>query len=183
MYLNIKTLDIVCLTGLLTLALGGSIVLAGTAMARTKESVSRDKVRSLRLAELLKAEQVKSDIDAGLRTHRPAFVAIQQRLTKSRNIGEFIADLDRIALRRKVDLDRVDPGAKREDVGYHRTTVSFACRGSFIDLHAVLCDLELMPRLLRIESVDMNRSSLADDCSMNVSCCVYGATPEREAGR
>lgn len=174
MNVNIRMFDRTCLVGLLVLTLGGGCGLARSAKARTQKRGRMVSARHTYLIELREAQSVNREIDAGLQANRATLTSLQERLDHSISIGEFIGDLEKLALKRGVGVDRVQPGQEQTEFGCRKTSVSFNCHGAFKDLHATLCALAHMPYLVRVENVGMDRNALSGDCVMDVTCCVYG---------
>ena len=174
MQIGLRTIDAACLVGLIALAAGGSVV-AVESGHRKADRIARDNQASeARLGDLGKAQSVVDRLDMELKANQATLETLRKRLPESQQIGEFLADLDALAGKAGVNINKVEPGASVPGDICARTPLAFSCQGPFASLHGLLYGLESMERLVRIESVSMNRASLAGACRMDIRCSVYG---------
>ena len=174
MHLSIRTLNTACLAGFVALAIGGSFVASRSARAKA-ERMDRDrKTAEVLLGEFKKAQTALGRLDATLKANQTALETLRKRLPESEPIGGFFADLDALAGKAAVKVNKVAPGQSVPEQMCTRTPLAFSCEGSFAGLHAVLHGLERMDRLVRIEQVSISRSSPSSRCSMTITCSVYG---------
>lgn len=174
MNVNLRTLDIACVAGLLALALGGGVIAAKSAGASAGRVERWNAAVRARLEELGEAQSVLAAFDRAVQSNQAALDALRERLPESRSMGDFLSSLDAVARRNEVDLSQVTPGSAVAGELCQRMPVQFKCRGAFASLYAVLHELETMPRLVRVDRVTISRSSLAGPCGMDVACSVYG---------
>jgi Tfp pilus assembly protein PilO len=174
MYLSIRAINIGCLAGFLALAIGGNFVAARSAKAKADRVDHDVQAAKVLLGEFNKAQSALLRLDATLKANQTALETLRKRLPESDPIGGFLADLDALASKTDVKVNKVAPGESvREDI-CTRTPLAFSCEGSFAGLHAVLHGLEHMDRLVRAEQVSISRSSPSTRCSMDITCSVYG---------
>jgi Tfp pilus assembly protein PilO len=67
------------------------------------------------------------------------------------SIGTFLESLARIAQERRLRADFVEPGQPVREGEVTALPIAFKVRGTFPNVHALLQDIERMPRLTRIE--------------------------------
>ncbi len=174
MYLNIRTLNVACLAGFLALALGGSVTAARSAKAKAARMDRDQKAVEVLLGDLRKAESTLVRLDASLKANQTALETLRQRLPEVEPIGGFLADLDALANKADVKVNKVAPGPCVPEGICTRTPLAFSGEGSFAGLHGVLYGLERMDRLVRVERVSITRRSPSGPCSMDITCSVYG---------
>jgi len=168
-----KTLDAACLGGLLALAIGGSFVVAGIASAEARRIERHNAAIEARSQELKQAQSVLAKLDGALRSNQSALDALRERLPESGEMGRLLSGLDAVARRNSVDLSQLTPGTAVDGELCRKTSLQLKCRGPFSGLHALLYELETMPRLVRVERVNISRNALKDTCTMDVACSVY----------
>ena len=174
MRIHSRTIDIVCLAGLLVFAAGGAVVSVKSARAQARVLAGRNRVVKACLGELKQAQTVLSRLDAALRTNQAALTVLQKRLPASQKMGEFLAGLDAVMRDCAVDLSKVTPGVAVEGTLCSQTPLRFSCHGPFRGLHEVLYRLENQERIVRVDRVLIKKGASSEDCAMDVSCRVYG---------
>ncbi len=174
MRLKTHTVDVICGIGLLAVLFGGvlAVIASGTATAR---AVSRQNERvTQRMEELKQAQSVLERLDRALRNNEAALDQLQKRLPESQAMGAFLADLDILMRNSGIDLSNVTPGAPVREALCSRMPLRFSCRGSFEGLHRALYGLETQERIVRVDQVVVKMDEQSGDCSMDVSCRIYG---------
>ncbi len=174
MHLSIRTLTIACLAGFLALALGGLVVVAAAARAKANRIERSNKVADSLLDGLTEAQSTLSQLDAILRENQAAAEKVSKKLPESEVIGGFLADLDALASKADVKVNKVTSGQSVAEEVYTRTPITFSCEGSFAGLHSLLFRLERMDRLVRVEQVSISRRAPSSRYEMNAQCSVYG---------
>ncbi len=174
MHLSIRTLNVACLAGFLALVLGGLVVVASAARAKANRIEHSNKVADSLLGGLMEAQSTLSLLDAILMENQAAAEKVSKKLPESEVIGGFLADLDALASKADVKINKVTSGQPVAEEVYTRTPITFSCDGSFAELHSLLYRLERMDRLVRVEQISISRRSPSSRCSMNVLCSVYG---------
>jgi Tfp pilus assembly protein PilO len=168
-----RILDTLCLVGLVALLLGGGFIVITSARARTARVERRHAAIDMHLSKLTEAQSVLQAITHVVESNQSALEALRERLPELQGMGSFLSGLDSLVQRRGVNLSSVMPGQIRAEELCSKTVVQFACSGSFASLHAVLHDLEMQPRLVRIQRAVVTRPSLDGPCKMEVACYVY----------
>jgi Tfp pilus assembly protein PilO len=131
-----------------------------------------------RQAELSKAQTILSALDRALMSNQAALESLRTRLPGREAMGGFLSRLDRLASQYRVELRSIQPGAPVREELCIRTPVRFACQGAFVDLHALVYNLEVMDRLVRIDSLNISSETGEESCRMDVACSVYGSRDE-----
>ena len=174
MQLNKRILDSLCLAGLITLILVGSVVCVKLAVVRVKSVQQKTRVIDDYVTQLKKAQTVRGRLNSAIAANEAALTQIRTRLPESESMGMFLADLDAMMDKNKVDLSKVTPGSPVSEALCRRTPLSFSCRGNFTNLHAVLYGLETQQRVVLVDKVSIVGGASPGECAMDVSCSVYG---------
>jgi Tfp pilus assembly protein PilO len=170
---DVKTLDIICMTGLLALVLGGSFVALKSIRSNSMRADQRHAAIEKSVSQLAQAEAVLSTITQVVESNQAALDTLRERLPESSTMGDFLSRLDALAQQNSINLSSVTPGETKAEELCSKTRVQFECSGSFNNLHSFLYNLETLPRLVRIDQTTITRTSPDRPSSMDVTCNVY----------
>ena len=174
MRMDLRTLDLICLTGLVSLTLLCGIAIVKAVKGRVVLIESHNRAVEEHIVNLKKAETCLDTLDCALQLNQSALDVLRSHLPEAQDMGSFLAALDVMATRNQVVVISVMPGTLVRESLYTRTPVEIACRGSFASLHILLHELEHLDRLVRIRRLSLGRAGLSADCELNASCDVYG---------
>jgi Tfp pilus assembly protein PilO len=98
-------------------------------------------------------------------------------------LGNFLEELARLAAKHNLQSDTVQPGETVRDADLIAQPLAIKVRGSFSDLHALLQDIEHMPRLTRFEQLKVaSDPEHPGAVTAELNLRIFYLQPENEAG-
>jgi Tfp pilus assembly protein PilO len=104
----------------------------------------------------------------------------EQRLPGEKRIYDFVRTIDRLAQRNDVELEDLVPGDLEKRRLYSRVPITISAEAGFRDFYRFLYELEQVPRITKVEGLEVTRSSKgtlgnpeAKRCEIQMSLTVY----------
>ena len=173
MPLDIRKLDKICLAiVVITTFISGywfskQVIKERTLIRQENEIISK------KMKELNLAETNLEHLNVLLDTTRKKLESLNARIPDSAHIGKVLKQVDALMQRRKILLTSMQPLPTVEEKLYTKIPIRLVFRGSFVNIHHLLHDLETMNRVMVTEKMVISRSSLADKCQAELIASVF----------
>ena len=148
-----KTLDRICLLTVVVvfLASGYWVVSRGARQLRQVPQENDFLVRSLK--DLALAENNLQRLNDAIVETRREIKVLNEHIPNSAKIGEFLRQLDALIKEREITLESFHPLPVVKKKLFTRIPIRLTCRGTFVNIYDLLCDLETMNRLVDVETI------------------------------
>lgn len=171
--MNTKKMDIIA-----TLALVGLIALSYFGLVNRMVSNHRFLVEQERtLGEDLSS---KNGLDSGLESLRSEIKAVRrslvefdQRLPSSKEVDVFLMQINEIASKTGLELELIEPDSMVKESMYSRVPVALRAAAPFPDMYRFLYELNQIPRLCKIENLDVKILPKNGKCSIALNLSIF----------
>jgi len=173
MRVNRRTVDWMC-AGLVVVTVALAATTAFSVLARQRQRLQAQKaLADQALEECGRAQAALGRLRSALSDAQDDLREMDEKVPESGRIGTFLARIDALMKQKHVVLVDLQPQASLAGEFYAKTPVRMSCSGAFAELHALLYELETMPRFVRMESVVMTRNPAAERCNMQLEISLF----------
>ena len=173
MRINRRMVDWIGLGAVVAAVLACTLLAVNVARGQRQRLQTRKALADRGMEECNRAQTVLARLRAALTAAQEDFRELDEKVPQSGRIGAFLASIDGLMQQKRVVLVDIQPQPSIVDEFYTRTPVRMSCSGAFADIHALLYELETMPRFVRMESVVIARSPVSDQCNMQLDICLF----------
>lgn len=173
MNINTRALDVICLSLVLIVSVTCGYWAVSNTLKKHRQLRKENEVVSKGLIELESAEQKYNDLNELLEKTREKFQRVDQRISKSVQIGEVLKEIDFLMKKRKIMLLSLQPLPREEQKLYVKIPIRLIFEGSFIDIYHFTYDLETMNRMLVAENMTINKNNLDENCRAELTAALY----------
>jgi Tfp pilus assembly protein PilO len=128
---------------------------------------------SKRLKDLNLADTNLQRLRAVLDATRLELKTLNERIPEKTNMGEFLKKVDSLTKERQLVLIQLEPQPTVEHKLYTKISVRLLFKGSFVNTHRLIYDLETMNRKLIIEKIRISKSDNDQDCRVDLTAAVF----------
>ena len=173
MNVNMKTLDRICLTAVLSLSLLSGVWAVSLSIEHQNKIRQENNLLSERLKDLNSAETNLQQLRAVLAATRREQEYLNERIPKTPNMGDFLKSVDSLIKQRKIVLLSLQPQPVVQEEFYARIPIHLRLLGSFVHIYQLLCDLETMNRMVVLEKITITKIKQAQKCQVDLTACVF----------
>ena len=171
--LDMKKLDRICFVIILSVSLGCSYWVMSQGIRKKRQIRQENEIISKKLADLNMAKANLARLQSILNKTRRELEALNERVPESANIGDVLKQTDLLMKKRKIALTSLQPLPSSKEKLYTKIPIRLVFKGSFVHIYHTLRDLETMNRMVVPEKMVITRSSLTDNCKVDLIASVF----------
>lgn len=173
MYLNLKTLDRMCLTIIILAAIVCGYAVVSWGYKQQKLIQQENAILSKKLKDLNLAETNLQRLKVILDSTQNELKILNERIPDSTQIGEFLKQVDALMERKEVDLISMHPQAIVEEKNCNRIPIRLIFEGSFAKVYQILHELETMNRTVVMEKMQISKSTDTKICRVDLTANIF----------
>lgn len=173
MPLDLRKLDKTCLAIVVIVTLVSGYWFSKQVIKERRLIRQENEIISKKTKELNLAEANLENLNALLDATKKKLESLNARIPESAHIGKFLKQLDALMQKRNLVLASMQPLSAIEEKLYTKIPIRLVFRGSFVNIYHLLHDLETMSRMVVTEKMVISRSSLADQCQVELIASVF----------
>ena len=173
MYLNLKTLDRMCLTIIILAAIVCGYAVVSWGYKQQKLIQQENAILSKKLKDLNLAETNLQRLKVILDSTQNELKILNERIPDSTQIGEFLKQVDALMERKEVDLISMHPQAIVEEKNCNRIPIRLIFEGSFAKVYQILHELETMNRTVVMEKMQIAKSTDTKICRVDLTANIF----------
>lgn len=137
--------------GILAASTGFFMLMTRPQMARARELSQTLQEQHAQLANRAQLAEALVQSEAEIAALAARLGDIDERIPAQPLLGGFLEDLARMVQKRELEADTIQPGQPMHLARVDALPIAIQVRGPFTNIHALLQDIENMPRLTRID--------------------------------
>jgi Tfp pilus assembly protein PilO len=173
MMLRLKYLDRICLCLVLMASAACGYWTVNEITLKKKQIRQENDLISHRLNDLNLAQANLQQLEKALDDTKTAIEALNEKIPQTAMIGAFLKKVDGLAKTREITMINIEPLAVVDDKLYTRLPIRMIFKGSFMDIHQLLCDFETMSRILVMEKINISKTAADSSCKVDLTACVF----------
>ena len=173
MTLSLKTVDRLCLIGVVLVALCLGYIVARSGFEKER-ALRQEKGRLEKAVEDVRLIDARiRDLESSLRQTSDELRRIDRQIPENAELGEFLKRVDQTVKKRGVLLVSIQPQSPIKEKLYQKIPVQLSCRGSFLSLYQLLQDLESTDRLTTTQKLIMGKTDQQGICRLDLTALIF----------
>jgi Tfp pilus assembly protein PilO len=173
MNLDLKTLDRICLGAVVVIFLISGYWVMSRGVRQLRELGQQNKLLSGILKDLALPETNVQRLNAAISETRQKIKTLNERIPDSAEVGEFLKQLNTLMTQRAILLESFKPLPIVEEKSFTRIPIRLVCKGTFVNVYQLLCDLETMNRFADVEKAVLTSIDGGAECRFDLTTNIF----------
>ena len=173
MYLDIKTLDRICLVTIVVVFCLSGYWVVSRGVRQLREIGRENAFLAGSLKDLASAETNLQRLNAAITETKQQIKELNDRIPDSAEVGEFLKQLNTLMTERGIVLESFKPLPIVEEKRFTRIPIRLISTGSFVNVYQLLCDLETMNRFVDVEKTVLTSIDGRSKCRFDLTTSIF----------
>jgi len=173
MNLRHSKLDLICLIAVVLISLAGVFAALNFLADQKKQLRQEEEILSKGLKDVDLADANLKHLREVLDATKQELTLLNERVPESAKFGLFIKNIDALMKDREVSLLGLQPLPAEEQKVYTKIPIRLRFKGSFMEIHHLLYDLETMNRVMAMEEITITKAGGAQECLVDLTASVF----------
>lgn len=173
MNLNLRTLDRICLGAVIVIFLLSGYWVVSLSASQLRELGQQNKLLSGSLKDLALTGTKVQRLNAVVSETKQQIKVLNERIPDSAEVGEFLKQLNSLMTERSIVLESFEPLPIEEEKIFTRIPIRLICKGTFVNVYQLLCDLETMSRFVDMEKAVLTSIDGGSECRFDLTTNIF----------
>jgi Tfp pilus assembly protein PilO len=173
MNVDLRTLDRICLGTVIVIFLVSGYWVVSHGARQLRELGQQNKLLSGSLKDLALTETKVRRLNAAISETRQQIKVLNERIPDSAEVGEFLKQLNTLMTQRAIVLESFKPLPIVEEKSFTRIPIRLICKGTFVNVYELLCDLETMSRFADVEKAVLTTIDGGAECRFDLTTNIF----------
>jgi Tfp pilus assembly protein PilO len=179
MNIDLRTLDRICLGAVIVIFLLSGYWVVSRGARQLRKLGQENKLVSGSLKDLALTETKVQRLNAAVSETKQQIKMLNERIPDSAEVGEFLKQLNSLITERAIVLESFQPLPIEEEKSFTRIPIRLICKGTFVNVYQLLCDLESMSRFADVEKAVLTSIDGGSECRFDLTTNIFEQSPRQ----